>query len=165
MNMHINPALIAGIAERIRELLGEDFDERTFCDTLEGETPVFDWIDVLLADLQNDNALANALADSIGELTARKRRIVERGEARRTAIGEIMDAAGLQKVERPLATVSRTAGRMRAVIVDEAAIPSQLCIVTRKPDATAIRRQLDAGEDVPGVRLERGPDGITVRVK
>ena len=69
------------------------------------------------------------------------------------------------KVERPLATVSRLKGRLSVHIIDAEAIPSQLCRVVTSPDKTAIKKQLEAGEHVPGAVLEQGAPTISVRVK
>jgi hypothetical protein len=51
-------------------------------------------------------------------------------------------------------------------IDDDAAIPSQLLTVktTTAPDKAAIKRQIEAGEHVPGAALVRGDDIVTVRV-
>ena len=50
-------------------------------------------------------------------------------------------------------------------ITDPATIPSQLHTVktTTTPDTAAIKRLLEAGEDVPGAHLVRGGDSLTIR--
>ena len=50
-------------------------------------------------------------------------------------------------------------------ITDPATIPSQLHTVktTTTPDTAAIKRLLEAGEDVPGAMLVRGGDTLTIR--
>ena len=76
----------------------------------------------------------------------------------------VLDATGEKKVERPGATLSRRPGSLSVSIDDERLIPSQLTKTKVEPDKAAIKAQLQAGEDVPGASLQRGPDGITLRV-
>ena len=44
-------------------------------------------------------------------------------------------------------------------------MPTQLCTVktTTTPDKAAIKRQLEAGEHVPGAELARGDDTLILR--
>jgi len=53
---------------------------------------------------------------------------------------------------------------MSVQIVNEDSVPTQLCKIVRSPDKTAIKKLLEAGEVVPGAQLQRGADGVTVRV-
>jgi hypothetical protein len=64
-----------------------------------------------------------------------------------------------------LATVSRTKPRKKVVVVDQHDIPSQLTTVTVKPDMAAIKKQMDAGELVPGCEYQMGNSSVTVRIK
>lgn len=159
--------LIARVAAELRDGMGEDFDEVAFLDTLDGATDAADIIDWMLGKLSGDVALSDAIASQITDLTARRTRIDARANTMRGRLLTILDATGLKKVERPLATVSRRAGVMSIRITDEAALPSQLCTVktATAPDKAAIKLQIEAGETVPGAELTRGPDGVTIRVK
>jgi hypothetical protein len=51
------------------------------------------------------------------------------------------------------------------VVVDQHDIPSQLTTVTVKPDMAAIKKQMDAGELVPGCEYQMGNSSVTVRIK
>ena len=165
MNIHADLPLIARVAEQIREMLGDDYDDDAFLDTLDGETDAADILDRVVAKMQDAEALADAIRGQIAELTARRQRIDARAEAMRATLLTIIDAMGMTKVERPRATISRRAGLLSVRITDETAIPTQLCKVVQSPDKAAIKKQLQAGEAVPGATLEAGPDGVTVRVK
>jgi hypothetical protein len=165
MNMRTDLTLIERIAAMLRDDLGDDYDDETFLDTLDGETDALDIADHLIASMQDDEALATATKEQADALAARSRRIGGRAATKKRALLAVIDAIGVKKLERPRATVSRRAGGLSVQISDEAAVPSQLCKVVRTPDKTAIKRHIEAGEDVPGARLERGPNGVTVRTR
>jgi len=59
----------------------------------------------------------------------------------------------------------RTKPRKKVVVVDPHDIPSQLTTVTVKPDMAAIKKQMDAGELVPGCEYQMGSASVTVRIK
>lgn len=157
--------LIERVSFELESMLGEDFDAETFWDTLDGETDVMDIIGHLIKQREEAKAHADASKALADEYTSRKRRLEDRQKAIAKVLGDILDATGQKKVQHPLGTVSRTAGRMSCQITDETAIPSQLTVTTVKPDTAAIKKQLEAGESVPGAELVRGEDGVTVRVK
>lgn len=165
MNIHADIPLIKRVSDQLREMLGEDFDDETFLDTLDGETDAMDIADRLIASMQDDTALSAAAKAEAAAIDARAKRIGERAEAKKRALFLVLDATGEKKLERPRATISRRSGSMSVSITDEKSIPSQLCKTTVTPDKTAIKKQLEAGEIVPGAELVRGADGITVRVK
>lgn len=159
--------LITRIAAELREGMGDDFDEVAFLDTLDGVTDAADIADWMLRKLADDEAMADAIGNQIDDLKARQSRYGMRANTMRGRLFTLLDATGLKKMERPLATISRRAGVLSVRIIDEAAVPSQLCTVKTitAPDKAAIKAQIEAGETVPGAELVRGPDGVTVRVK
>lgn len=157
--------LIERVSHELSAMLGEDFDAETFWDSLDGETDAMDLIGHLIRQREEAGAFAAAAAELAKEYGARKSRLEAKAKALSAALGDILDATGQRKVEHPLGTVSRTKGRARVVIDSEDDIPSQLTVTTVKPDAAAIKKQLEAGEDVPGAHLETGPDGLMVRVR
>ena len=165
MNMRPDLPLIQRISVMLRDELGEDYDDETFLDTLDGETDALDIADHLITSMQDDEALAAAAKEQANALTARSKRLADRGRAKRRSLLAVMDAMGVLKLERPAATLSRRAGGVSLVITDETAIPSQLTRTRVEPDKTAIKKQLQAGEDVPGAALDQGGDTISVRVK
>jgi hypothetical protein len=165
MNAPININLISTISEQLREMLGDDFDAETFWDTLDGETDAGEIMDRVLSSMNADSALADAAKSQADELAARSKRIRERATAKKSTLKLILDATGERKAERPAATVSLMKGRVSVQITDDQSIPSQLCKVVTSPDKTAIKKQLEAGEEVPGAELVRGDDTVSVRVK
>lgn len=167
MNTHPQFGMIHDIAASLRDMLGDDFDEQTFLDTLDGETDAMDIADRLLDGVFDADALADAIKTQEADLKARRQRVESRSDAYRAQILTLLNAIDVKKLERPRATVSKRAGSMSVRIVDEASVPSQLCTVKTitSPDKAAIKAALEAGEAVPGCELARGDDGITVRVK
>lgn len=164
MTIRFDPRIVETIAADLRDMLGDDFDDATFLDTLDGETDALDIADKLIAAMQDADALAAAAKAQADALTARASRLKARSAAYKAQMLTLLQATGQKKLERPAATISRRAGSLSVQIVDAENVPTQLCRITRTPDKAAIKRQIDAGEDVPGARLERGPDGLTVRV-
>lgn len=165
MNIRPDFNLIERIAADLRDMLGDDFDEVTFLDTLDGETDAADIADKLIASMQEAEAMADAVKAQEADMKARRARFEARGDAFRKQMLHLLDAAGMKKMERPRATISRRAGMASVQITDETAVPSQLCKTTVTPDKAAIKAQLLAGETVPGAVIVMGDDGVSVRVK
>lgn len=155
--------LIAAVAA---ELAPYRDDDDTYLDTLDGETDVLDILDAEIAAMQADDALAEAIRAQESALKTRRERIEMRAGAHKRNLLTLLSHASLKKAERPLATVSIRPGSLSVRIVDEADIPTQLMRekVTRAPDKTAIKAQIEAGETVPGAELVRGDDTVSVRV-
>ena len=166
MNKHINIGLIEQVSTQIMDMLGEDFDPETFWDSLDGETDAVDIADRIIRHMQDDAALAAAAKAQADALADRAKRLASREGAHKKALLTLLDATGQKKMERPCATVSRRAGSLSVHITNDADIPSQLCTVktVTAPDKAAIKKQIEAGEAVPGAELVRGPDGVTVRI-
>ena len=164
MNARFDPRLIETVAAELRDMLGEDFDESTFLDSLDGETDALDVADALIAGMQDAEALATAAKAQADAIKARADRLKARSAAYKGRMLTLLDAIGQKKLERPAATISRRTGSLSVQITDEASVPSQLCKIVQTPDKTAIKKQLEAGEAVPGAELARGEDGVTVRV-
>lgn len=167
MNVHADLPLITRVATELRDYLGEDFDDATFLDTLDGATDALDIADRLIGMTLDAEAMVEAIKAQEADLKARRDRKELQGDAFRAQMLKVMDAIGVKKLERPRATISKRAGALSVRITDEAAIPTQLCTVKTitTPDKKAIRAQIEAGESVPGAELAYGADGVTVRVK
>ena len=159
----IDPATIAAVAADLRNMLGDDFDDQTFWDSLDGETDAADILDRLIWMTQQDQHHIDALKEHEAALKLRRQRMEARVDANNAAMLSVLDAAGVAKVQRPCATLTRRNGSPSVVITDEDAVPSQLCQFRKVPDKKAIKAQIDAGETVPGAEIQIGPDGVTMR--
>lgn len=165
MSAPANIRLIEQVSAHLVEMLGDDYDPDTFWDSLDGETDTMDLIGHLVqrrVEAVNFEIANKAIANTY---SARASAMAARSKAMSKALGRILDATGQQKVAHPLATVSRTKPRVSASVTDESEIPTQLTITTTRPDMAAIKKQLDAGEFVPGAELVSGEPGTTVRMK
>lgn len=165
MNAHTNINLIAEVSQVLTDMLGDDFDEATFWDTLDGETDAMDIIGNLISRRVEAQEYSEANKSAAKRYSERASALTARATAITTALGRLLDATGQQKVAHPLGTVSRTKSRVSAKVIDPDAVPSQLCTTVVKPDLTAIKKQLEAGEEVPGAELQAGQPGLTVRMK
>ena len=74
-------------------------------------------------------------------------------------------ARGQTRIQHPLTTVSGSKASKKVVVVDPHDMPGQLTTVTVRPDMTAIKKQMDAGELVPGCEYQMGNPSVTVRIK
>lgn len=149
---------LAGEARALLTRLSElDLDEQTVLDTLEAET----------GDLQvratNIVAVARSLesaAEAIREQEqrmAQRRQALERRAARiRDYVRDAMQVAGIERISSPWFVVSVRENPPLVVIDDERQVPM---LYMREPpavpDKTAIKAALQAGQDVPGARLDR----------
>jgi hypothetical protein len=162
--MNLPPDALAAIrdaADAARDVDADD--EELLRDMLEGCSDAFEILDRLIAAAQGDAALEAAARELAQRQTQRARRFAERVAGYRGAIRLVLDAMGVRKAERPGATVSVSAGRVSVEVFAPADVPSQL----RKPgepDKAAIKAALEAGEDIPGARLVKGADTISMRV-
>lgn len=163
--MRIDTALIRRWAEIIAGECSDGTDDAAYLDSLDGFTDALDIADALIDSLQNDEELLIGISERIGALDARAARIKARATRTKQVTVELLDAMGVRKLERPAATISRREGSLHTVIDDPADVPTQLMRerVIREPDKGAIKRQIEAGETVPGARLERGPATLSIR--
>ena len=151
------------IRAQLESILGDDLDDGTALDCIDGETDAGDILDRLIWNTQNDLHLIDALKEHEAALKARRSRMEARVNANKAAMLAVMDAAGVGKAERACATLTRRNGSASVHITDEEALPTQLCQIKRVPDKKAIKAQLDAGEDVPGAEIRIGASTITMR--
>lgn len=158
-----NIQAVRDTAEMIRAMLGDDFDDQTFLDTLDGETDAMDMVGYLVRSRVEAQEIEKAMKAISATYTARARRHAAKVNAINAGLGELLDAIGQTKVQHDCGTVSRTKPRVSMVVLDADAIPSQLCKAV--PDNAAIKAQLEAGETVPGAALVEGEASISVRVK
>lgn len=151
-------AMLAAIAETIGD------DDQARVDAVEGETSLLEAFDKALARMGELDAMrigleayAKALGDRISRLEAADGRL-------RSALFSAMNATGLRKIERPLATLSVRPGTPAVVIDAEYMIPVQ----HRRwkgweIDRTSIRAAIKSGTQVPGAHLSEA--GTTLQVR
>jgi len=150
----------AALAAHIRDEFPGDDD--LLADMLEGNTEAADWLDSLIDHEADDEAMMEAISLRIKDLQDRKARFGRRKAPRRALMMALLDAVGLSKWERPLATVSIGAKSPKPIVTDETALPDAFWRVKREPDLTAIR---NAGTLPPGCDMDNGGRTLIVRTK
>lgn len=155
--------VVQQIRAQLEAMLGDDLDDKTAFDCIDGETDAGDLLDHLIWQAQSTQTLIDSLKEHEGALKARRDRLERRIDASKAAMLSIIASAGVKRVERPCATLTLRNGSPSVVVTDEDALPSQLCTFRKVPDKKAIKAQFDAGETVPGAEIKIGPDGLTLR--
>lgn len=135
---------------------------QTLNDSLAGLDDFEEQCLAVLRDALRREAMAKGLGGLIEEMQARKRRLDEGAKFLRVAVLNAIQEAGVPRITAPDMTVSVGRAKPRVVITDEAALPDNLCQITRTPDKTAIAAALATG-DVPGAMLGNPAVFLSVR--
>lgn len=150
----------------LKSILSEDFDEQTLKDTLEAVGGEFNDKAISIIKLaENLNGDTSVIDAEIKRLQARKSAITNKQKQLREYLIYNMQESGISKVECPLFTASLRKGVEKVVIDNEMLIPdeyAQIEVVT-KVNKTEIKKQLKAGVEIPGARLERGETTILIK--
>lgn len=160
--MRLDLATIEQVAEMLRDYSD---DETLYWDTLDGETDVMDVVEYLICEAVEADHHAAAAKEMSKVFADRASRLQSKRRAVNDAIMAVMEATGQDKIPHPLATISKRKGRASVTIINEEEIPTQLTKTVRTADKTAIKKQLEAGEDVPGATLDIGADTVSMRIK
>ena len=138
-------ALLAGI----RATIGEE-DMALLADTLEGETNLFEAIDIALAEIDESEALISGLKEKEGQFSKRRRAMEERVKRFRSLVEQAMAVAEQQKLRRPTATLTLRKLPPDVVVTSEADIPSEFFVPQPPPppklDKKALKQALEARE-------------------
>jgi hypothetical protein len=150
------------LLDTIRDVAAGDDD--LILDMIEGETSLFEAIDIAVMSRWEDLAHAKALGDLIGNLQARKRRLEDRAEVKRLSIQTAMEMADIRKLERPTCTISLKAVAPAVNVADEASIPSDYWKPQPpKLDKRMLLADLKDGVEIPGATLTNGGETIQIR--
>ena len=104
--------------------------------------------------IKNEEAKAKAIGDELKSLQARKKSHENRVEALKRYL---LKFGGGENVETARVCVKYSAGRESTVVDAPEDIPEAYRVYTFKPDKTAIKKAIKAGEKIPGAHLERKP--------
>jgi rRNA-processing protein FCF1 len=146
------------------QALGPDDD--LLIDCIEGETDLFEAIDRLLGRMAEGRAMIAGLETVAADLETRKRRYETRLELDRGLIEQALLIAEIDKLERPLATLSLSARAPKVEVHTPADIPVEFW---RAPDPVldkrALAKALNDGRSVPGACLSNAAPSLTLRTK
>lgn len=140
-------------------------DETLRADMIEAETDAVKVIEAALSERQEASAIEAAIASRIDDLVARKQRFVRKAEAMKALVKSVMQAAMLDKLTLPEATLSITKPRTSVNVLNVDDLPQGYFKSVRQADKTAIKAALERGEKIPGAELALGEDGLMVRAK
>lgn len=104
--------------------------------------------------IKNEAAKAQAIADELKAMQARKKAHENRVEALKRYL---LKFGGGENVETARVCVKYSAGRESTVIDAPENIPENYRVYTFKPDKAAIKKAIKAGEKIPGAHIERKP--------
>lgn len=141
--------------------LTEDAD--LLISAIEGETDFDKVTDRLAQEAVEARAIADGVNEVIKALMKRRDRYDNKETMLRSCILGLMREAGKRTHVSPAATISLREGARSVAIDNLNALPQGYARTTVTPDKQAIKKSLEAGEDVPGARLEAGPPTITMR--
>lgn len=156
--------LYAELKERLKAEF-PDIDEETLSDTAEGGSDLHETLMWLCRKAVEKEAFADALADMIAGMTARKARFIAGADHLRGLALWAMGEADIPKITAPDLTVSIGKGRTKVIISDIEKIPQHLCTFIAKPDTKAIREEIESGTDVPGASISNQQPVLSIRTK
>ena len=139
-------------AMQIREMLGDTEDEKLLADTIGGETDALEILDRMVEQALADEALVDRARERIKRLEAR-------ADRRRHIALQMMEAMGLKKLERALATLS-VSYRTKPIITDASLLPAEL--LRTAPDMHAVAKALKDGP-VAGAEISNATAVLTLR--
>ena len=139
-------------------------DDQTLLDTLEGLTNLNEMLAAVVRSRLDDVALIAALKSRIGDMQERVGRIERRADKKKDVVTEVMDKAGLKKLEEADFTVSLRDKTRALVVSDEKQIP-RIYWKAQEPklDRQGLIQALKNGISIPGTALGNG--GVTISVR
>lgn len=150
----------------LKAIESEDFDEQTLKDTLEAVEGEFNDKALSIAKLvENLNGDTSTIDAEIKRLQARKTVITNKQKQLREYLLFNMQESGITKIDCPLFKISLRKGVEKVVIDNEMQIPDEFAKVevVTKIDKNEVKKQLKAGTEIPGARLERGETTLLIK--
>jgi len=144
-----------------------DADDATLLlDTIEGETRFFDVVDALLRRMVANQVNVTGLLAAEADMATRRERFEQSIATDRALIEQAMTIAELDKIERPVATLSLAARPPKVMIETEADIPAEFWKASDPTlDRKALAAALKAGRTIPGAVLSNAAPSLQARFK
>lgn len=138
--------------------MAEELDEETFQDTLESiEDAIEEKVEKTAFLIRNLEADVIAIKEEEKRLKDRRQALENKIQRMKDYLFEQLEKAGIDRVKRPLITVSIQNNPPSVRVVNEELIPSHFMIPQPpKLDKKGILEKLKHGENVPGVELAQG---------
>lgn len=149
----------------VRDMLsGEDLDEQTLLDTLEGETDLHEAIGDIDTSLLEDETQLAGLQATITRLETRAARHEKAIKTKRRIILKTMERAGLKTVKSNVGTLTVSPGAQSVVVLRPDLI-SEKYLKRQEPaiDKIELGKDLCTGLIVHGAALNNAPSKLTIR--
>lgn len=139
-------------------------DEAALIDTLDGISDLDEQIITAMRAALEREAYAEGLAGLIKQMGERKARLAEGADRIRAAVLHTMLEAGRGKITAADMTLAANSGRAGVQVLDEALLPLDCVVVTRRPDMKAINAAIKDGRAIPGTAPKNPRPFLTVRL-
>lgn len=144
------------------DLINDDLEMKV--NIIEGETDLFETIDLVVHEIHSELALVGALDEQIKKMKSRLDRKKQKVERLKTSVATAMEMCELKTLETSITTITRKKVAPKLVVTDEAAIPSEYY---KQADPTLDKRGLTSAlkdsQEIPGARLSNGSETIQFR--
>lgn len=154
------------IAGDYAKLMDSDMSPEDMRDTLEGvKGTIEDKIEASLAVCKNKRAYADALKAESSSLAARAKTEEAQIERLHQYIAECMKTADMKSITAGLHKVTLRKPTNTVSVLDASKIPAEYVDfeTTIKPHTLDIRKQLEAGKEIPGVKLSTGKASLLIK--
>jgi len=165
MRADLTAIQVKALVDHLRDVLGEDLDDQTLLDGLEGETDLFEFASRLLDKIETDEGVKAALVQQIKDRNDRKARAEQRIEHFRETLRGLMETAGVEKLPLPEATVTLRSLDDKLVVTDKEAVADEYKKPKYEPDMEAINGAFaDPKKALPNwLRRETDRVSLTIR--
>lgn len=164
MTSPLKLAEIHRIATELDAICGDDAE--CFADMIEGSTDLYYLVGKLHERIAERGELLTGIDARQDAIAIRKKRLVAGNEADKAAIGRLLRAAKLPKVELPEATYSVRDGRPTLTILDPTAVPEEYQKVSVSPDKTRINQTFADVDALPNwLSRHEARDIVSMRTK
>ncbi len=154
------------IANDFAKLTDSDMDPEMIADTLDGIQGEMEMkVENCLAIIKNELAYAEALKQESQSLIERAKACIARTDRLKEYIAQSLETAGKKSLKAGVHQVTVRAPSKSVEITDSGALPSEFVEyeTTIKADKMAIKKQLEAGIDVPGATIKSGKPSLIIK--
>lgn len=164
MRVDLTLMQVKAVSDMLMDAYGDD--DQLLLDTLEGETDLYELVSHLLNGIERDEGDVKILAEQVADRSLRSKRAANRIKARREAIAALMEAAGLETLKLPEATVSWRMTAPKLAVNDSLAVPDEYTAIKRVPDKAAIDAAFAVDGELPNwLTVDPARPSIIVRRK
>jgi hypothetical protein len=136
--------------------LDPDTDQQAIADTLESiEGAIQEKGENIAGLLIEMEHMASIIRSEELRLAARRKTLEGRADRLKQYLQQNMELAGLDTIKTPTVTLKIQANPWRVDIEEGTKIPEAYTKIKVEPDKTALKKALESGEQIEGVRLVR----------